>query len=60
MGADTTIMEWKQRLQDLREEPTREKFESLKEHEEYMVAKGYQIHFTKIISPNGEQLWERN
>lgn len=63
MGADTIIMEWKQRLKKLREEPNQDALKNwqyLKELEQYMVDKGYQIHFNKVISPEGETLWKRH
>ena len=62
MGADTVIMEWKALKEQLDNANVRDQENCwliLKEHEDYMINKGYEITFNQIISPEGVTLWER-
>lgn len=62
MGSDTVMMKWRQLLEDCRKSPAPESevaYRELKEHEKYMVDKGYTIKFTEVISPEGVTVWKR-
>ncbi len=60
---DTTILEWKLLMKQLRESnalDSNENWKKLKRHEDYMVMKGFLIGFNKVITPQGETVCQQD
>jgi hypothetical protein len=63
MGQDTIMLEWKAILDTLNTADVQDQegiFQELRKQEKYMVTKGFQFTFDKVISPTGETLWQRS
>jgi hypothetical protein len=61
MGSQTLMMEWHQ-LKDTLSECNvalqEDAWLALLEHEKHMESKGYEFKFNRVISPEGEVIWE--
>ena len=61
MSQETLLMEWTQ-LRELLMEcnvmQQEDAWNMMKEHEKHMEQKGYEFKMNRVISPNGETIWE--
>lgn len=64
MGQETLMMTWRQLREHLSKANVRDqdnRWRELRDHEKYMEQKGYRFTGIKVISPEGEVIWqERN